>query len=303
MIPFQSITPFDKELITSYTFPGNYRDNNLSICNLCSWQFLHQSSYAVLNGQLVIRFHFEGSAVYTLPFGPGDTAATLLSLHEIVRETQEPFRLYGANPFFREQLEKYFPHSFSYDCPRDYFDYIYLRTALADLRGRDYQPKRNHTNKFRKKYDYRYIELTPDLLPHCLELADKWCERHNCEEDKNLRDEQRAMRFAMDYFTLLGLRGGALRADGEIVAFTYGAPVNHDTFCVHIEKADTHFDGAYATINQEFAKHLPEAFFYINREEDLGLAGLRKAKLSYYPAFLLEKCRATFCKDSTSFPC
>lgn len=297
MISFQPITPDDKALVTSYTLPGSYRDNNLSICNLCSWQFLHQSSYTVLNGQMVIRFRFqEGTAIYTLPFGPGDTAATLLSLYETARETGEPFRFYGANPYFREQLEKYFPHPFSYECSRDHFDYIYLHTALTDLPGRDYQPKRNHINKFRKKYDYRYVALTPDLLPHCLELADKWCKHHNCEDDENLQDEQQAMRFAMDNFTKLGLRGGALQVEGEIVAFTYGAPVNHDTFCVHIEKADTHFEGAYATINQEFARQIPEEFLYINREEDLGLAGLRKAKLSYYPAFLLEKCRATLRK-------
>lgn len=85
--------------------------------------------------------------------------------------------------------------------------------------------------------------------------------------------------------------------DNEIVAFTYGAPVNYDTFCVHIEKADTNFDGAYTVMNQEFASRIPEQFTYINREEDLGIPGLRKAKLSYSPALLLKKCRATLIEE------
>lgn len=293
MITFEPITPAFRDLHRTYILPGEYRDNNLSLCNLCSWHFVHHSSYALVNGQLVVRFRFgDSDPLYTLPFGPGDTAATLRLLDDNAREAGQQLCFYGANPYLSEQLQQYSGRTFTFDCHRDHFDYLYLRTALASLQGRDYQPKRNHTNKFRKKYDYRYLSLSPGLLPHCLELAAKWCEQHNCEEDRNLRDEQRAMRFAMEHFDALGLSGGALEVEGEIVAFTYGAPVNHDTFCVHIEKADTRFDGAYATINQEFADRIPDSFTYINREEDLGLPGLRKAKLSYYPATLLEKCVA-----------
>lgn len=293
MIPFQLIRPSDKTLITRYTITGEYRDNNLSICNLCSWQFLHESSYALVNGQLVICFYYEGgNPIYTLPFGQGDTASTLRMLQQENTAQGKALMFFGHNPYLREQLEKYLPEPFKYFCPRDHFDYLYLRTSLAELKGKDYQPKRNHVNRFRKNYTYTYIPLTPALLPHCLELAEKWCRTHNCQEDRNLQYEQQAMKFAMENFEELGLSGGALQVGNEIVAFTYGAPVNYDTFCVHIEKADTDFDGAYATINQEFASRIPEQYVYINREEDLGIPGLRKAKLSYAPAILLEKCRA-----------
>lgn len=293
MITFHPILPSDKSLITSYTLSGEYRDNNLSICNLCSWHFLSESSYAIVNHQLLIRFRDrEGNSIYTLPFGKGDTGTTLQLLYQEVRANSQPFLFFGPNPYLREQLEKYFQGTFEYTCPRDHFDYLYLREALSGLKGKDYQPKRNHANRFRKKYIYTYTPLSPEILPHCLELARKWCEKHNCEEDRNLQSEQQAMQFAMEHFVTLGLSGGALWINQEIVAFTYGAPINYDTFCVHIEKADTNFDGAYTVINQEFASHIPPSFLYINREEDLGIHGLRKAKLSYSPVLLLEKCRA-----------
>lgn len=298
MIYFHPVTPSDKTLITGYTIPGPYRDNNLSICNLCSWHFFSGSSYAIINQQLVIRFLYrEETPVYTFPFGTGDTLSTLGLLHQEALINRQPLMFYGSLPFLKEELSKYFSQSFEYLCSRDHFDYLYRRTDLTDLRGKDYQPKRNHANRFRKKYAYRYIPLTPEILPHCLELARKWCEEHNCEEDKNLVGEQQAMKFALEHYETLGLSGGALEVNREIVAFTYGAPVNHDTFCVHIEKADTDFDGAYTVINQEFASHIPQHFLYINREEDLGIPGLRKAKLSYSPACLLEKCRAQLLEE------
>lgn len=102
-------------------------------------------------------------------------------------------------------------------------------------------------------------------------------------------NERKALNIALRNFDALGLVGGALWVDDEIVGFTYGAPVNHDTFAVHIEKADSRIDGSYNILNQEFARHIPEQYVYLNREEDLGIPGLRKAKLSYRPVILLEK--------------
>ena len=144
-------------------------------------------------------------------------------------------------------------------------------------------------NKFKRTYNYKYTPLTVDLIPHCLELEEKWCEEHDCEDEESLINERKALNTALRNFDALGLVGGALWVDDEIVGFTYGAPVNHDTFAVHIEKADSRIDGSYSILNQEFARHIPEQYVYLNREEDLGIPGLRKAKLSYHPVILLEK--------------
>lgn len=297
MIRFEPVTLANKELITSYTLPGEYRDNNLSICNLCSWHFVSESSYALLNRQLIIRFRTrEGLPIYSFPFGKEETTATIRLLNEEAHNNNQPLLFFGAQPFLKDKLGKYSDIFFKYSCHRDHFDYLYYRKDLAELKGKNYQPKRNHINRFRKKYpDYRYTPLSAEILPHCLELAEKWCKTHNCKEDSNLQAEQQAMQFATENFTALGLSGGALWLDQKIIAFTYGSPINYDTFCVHIEKADITFDGAYTVINHEFASRIPECYTYINREEDLGISGLRKAKLSYYPALLLEKCQAISC--------
>ncbi|WP_373720432.1 DUF2156 domain-containing protein, partial [Bacteroides heparinolyticus] len=146
-----------------------------------------------------------------------------------------------------------------------------------------------HVNKFKRTYNYEYTPITPDRIQECLDLEAIWCKANNCDQHEGTGNERRALVYALHHFDELGLMGGILHVDGKIVAFTFGMPINQDTFGVHVEKADTSIDGAYAMINHEFAKHIPEQYIYINREEDLGIEGLRKAKLSYQPAIILDK--------------
>ena len=195
-----------------------------------------------------------------------------------------------------EELKEIMPDRFHFEADRDYTDYLYLRTDLATLAGKKFQSKRNHVNKFRKTYNYEYVPLTPDRIPECMELEAEWCKMNNCNQHEGTGNERRALIYALQNFDALGLTGGILHVDGKIAAFTFGMPINEDTFGVHVEKADTRIDGAYAMINYEFANHIPEQYTYLNREEDLGIEGLRKAKLSYQPTILLEKYMA-FLKD------
>lgn len=290
MIDFKPIRIEDKELITTYFLACGNRDCNLSFVNLYTWQFLTNSHYAVVDDCLVVRFTLdEESVVYTMPVGTGDVKNVIELLKQQAKAEGHVLRVHGVFPELEEWFNREFPGSFDYRLDRDYFDYIYSRQELAELKGKNFQPKRNHVNKFKRTYNYKYTPLTVDLIPHCLELEKKWCEEHACEEEESLINERKALNIALRNFDALGLVGGALWVDDEIVGFTYGAPVNHDTFAVHIEKADSHIDGSYNILNQEFARHIPEQYVYLNREEDLGIPGLRKAKLSYRPVILLEK--------------
>lgn len=290
MIEFKAVTPEDRSLLVSYIFPGERRDSNLSIVNLCSWQYLTCSSYAIIEQQLVLRFCFENNqTVYTIPSGSGWLPEVLHCLADQAKEEGLPLYLYGIVPELKEKLERVFPEVFEYKENRDHFDYLYLRSDLAELKGKDFQSKRNHVNKFRKKYDFRFIPLTAALVPDCLRMHEQWCAERRCGEDESLTDEWQALTFALNHFSELDMAGGSLWVNGKMIAFAFGAPVNHDTFCVHAEKALGDFEGAYNAINQEFASYLPERFIYLNREEDLGIEGLRKAKLSYRPFRLLEK--------------
>jgi hypothetical protein len=244
----------------------------------------------MIAGVLVLRFVLERTrVVYLVPEAGEQGRAIVEQLLEEDRERGDATRLFGVIPRLSVWLEREFPGKFHYQSNRDYFDYIYLRQDLVDLKGKYLQAKRNHVNKFRRVYAYEYVPLTPELVPECLELEEEWCRRHDCTESESLLNERKALTLALQHMEELRLLGGAIRVEGRLVAFAYGAPITADTFGVHIEKADTSVDGAYTIINQEFVRHVPEHYVYINREEDLGLPGLRKAKLSYHPHLLLEK--------------
>lgn len=190
----------------------------------------------------------------------------------------------------KEEIEKLMPGKFEFSSSRDYVDYVYLRTDLAELKGKKFQPKRNHVNKFYKTYtNYEYMPITTDRINECLKLEEEWCKANDCGPQNGLGNERKSLTYALNHFEELGLSGGILYVNDKIAAFTFGMPINQQTFGVHVEKADTQIEGAYNVINQEFARHIPEQYIYLNREEDLGLEGLRKAKLSYQPAILLEK--------------
>lgn len=293
-IDFKPITIDDKEVITSFTLPSPLRNCDLAFSNMCSWRFLYQSEYAVYKNFLLIRFYIEEKnkkrIAYMRPIGNGDFRDALLQLEEDSWQHGHPLLMLGVTPISKDLLEEAFPGEFSYITERDYFDYIYLREDLATLKGKKFQAKRNHVNKFKKQYAYEYEPLTAELVPECLEFEAKWYKANRTDDDQEeLTDERKSMIFALNHFKELNLLGGAIRIDHKLVAFTFGSPINQDTFGVHVEKADTDYDGAYSIINQEFASRIPEQYVYVNREEDLGIPGLRKAKLSYNPTILLPK--------------
>ena len=290
MIDFKSVTLKDRDLLTSSILPSTRRDSNLSFANLCCWQFLNCSSYAFIDDQLVIRFCFpEHQTVYTLPAGEKAGEKAIRCLAHQAMEEGLPLYLYGVLPAMHDELEGLFPEVFEFRSNRDHFDYLYLRTDLAELRGKNYQPKRNHVNKFRKTYDYRFTPMTVEMVPDCISMYDLWCEERRCSEEVSLTYERQALIYGMEHFRELGLEGGVLWVEGKIIAFTFGCAVNRDTFCIHAEKALKDYEGAYNAINQDFACHLSTHFIYLNREEDLGIPGLRKAKLSYRPVTILQK--------------
>lgn len=290
MIDFKPVTPADKELLTFYLYPGERRDANLSMVNLCSWQFLTCSSYAFIGEVPVFRFCFDSDrTVYTVPVAGEKVEEVIRKLAGQAVEEGLPLCFYGMVPELKEMLEPIFPEVFEYRENRDHFDYLYLRQELAELKGKDFQTKRNHVNKFKKRYDYRFVPLSAEMVPDCLRLYDEWCGERRCGEDEGLVQERQALTYALERYRELDIIGGSLWVEGKMVAFTFGVAVNYDTFCVHAEKALGEYEGAYNTVNREFAEYLPEKFVYLNREEDLGLPGLRKAKMSYRPVCLLEK--------------
>lgn len=309
MIRFCDVTAADKSVIRQFTICNERRNCDLSVANLVSWRFLYNTQYAIVNDYLVFRFYAGHHLAYMMPVPrpkpkadgtPGLEACDECSV-DVIRAIREdsiamghPFLMLGVCNRMRDVIERSFPGMFDIRPDRDRADYIYLRERLATLSGKKLQAKRNHTNRFRAAYpDCEYRELTADMIPQCIALEKQWrrVSKDDNEEqpDGELSAELRSMTRAFNRWDELELRGGTVWVDGRLVAFTFGCPINHDTFDVCVEKADVSYEGSFAIINQEFARHLPEQYVYVNREEDMGDEGLRQAKLSYRPEMLLEK--------------
>lgn len=294
MINFRKINVDAGNDILSYTLVNAERNCDLSFANMCSWSFLYQTEYAIAYDFLLVRFYIDGKPVYMMPVGNGDLAKVLVALMEDAERMNVDFCMLGISARMRDKMEQAFPGVFMFEVERDFSDYLYLREELATLKGKKYQAKRNYLNRFRKEYpDYEYKELTPEWVPECLRLEEEWCRMNGCSEQLALMAERRSMQYALNHQEALGITGGVLWVNGNVVAFTYGAPVNQDTWDICVEKANTEIEGAYAMINYEYANQISVNYVYLNREEDLGIEGLRKAKLSYHPFCLLEKYKAT----------
>lgn len=271
---------------------------DISFGNLYAWGGLYQTSWAIGGKHtLVIRFVRPGveHPFFLCPFCLDDESWNMAvnQLSDLAKAGNYPLVLMGVTPSCQAKLERLMTGRFDY-CHNDgLVDYIYLREKLASLSGKKLQSKRNHINKFLSLYpSYQYKAITPDLLPVVSEYADRWLEQQE-EITDSLKQENEVVHRFLDHFTELGLTGGCIEIDQRIVAFTLGSPINKDTYDIHVEKADADVDGAYTIINRDFVRTIPEQYVYINREEDLGLPGLRKAKESYRPILKLAKIRAT----------
>ena len=189
----------------------------------------------------------------------------------------------------RKELLKHFRGKFEIDARRDDYDYIYTSEKLAYLRGKKLHSKRNHIARFCDKDDWSYEPLNIDNSHECFQMSMEWAKQRAEKWNQKMDDEMKALQEALSLFKELSLVGGVLRKAGKIVAFAIGEPLSSDTFDVRFEKAIPSLQGAYSMINQQFVLHEGMDFRYINREEDTGDAGLRKAKMSYYPDILLKK--------------
>lgn len=282
----------DQEIITQYFKHHTSRSCERTFVNVFLWSRQYPVKWAIIEGALVFKSQNEEHLSYAFPAGEDEAVKKALEqMMEYSKKAGFPFSMYNVTPEDFERLEQWYPGRFQVEYNRDLADYVYESEKLATLSGKKLHGKRNHVNKFKNVYDGRwsYEPISRDNLEECFQMALKWRNLNGCEEDAEKNAEICVTLNALRLFEELNLKGGLLRADGEIVAFTIGEPVCSDTFVVHIEKAFAEVPGAYAMINQQFVEHECREYPYINREEDTGSEGLRKAKLSYRPVFLVEK--------------
>ena len=312
---FHPLTLLDREAIQAVTLPSGRRNCNYTFANLVGWQFWYYTEVCVLENAVVLRYSFDGRRAYMVCtpeelsleliealFDDSNGDLTLMGLEDsqvaqfsILKAPLSSPRL-GGTPDAKTYLSPSgeVRRGLSIEPVCDQYNYIYRRTDLATLRGKHLDAKRNHINRFRAEHpDFEYRPLTPEFFDECRRLTEIWQVEKNVNDNVNengnetINAEHRVMETIFSNWEALGMTGGSIFVDGRMVAFTYGAAVTTDTLDVCVEKADRHVEGAFAIINQQFAEHLPEQYIYLNREEDMGIPGLRQAKLSYHPEILL----------------
>lgn len=299
MIDFQRASLDHKARYDDYILQAPERGCEYSFANLYLWG---RQELAFLNGCAVFFSHFYGKTLYPFPIGSGDKKAVIEALLADAKERGIPCRLTGLTNADKEDLGRWFPNKFQFIPMRDNFDYVYSIDALADLRGKKLQKKRNHFNRFVANHPNYRIELLDCCnAARAQHMVNDWfVYRRKLDPHGDYFLESLALAKAFRHFGELGMEGIVLLDGDDVLAVTMGSRLNDDTFDIHFEKAREDVDGAYNAINCEFARYLrlkyPDVKF-LNREDDLGLEGLRKAKLSYYPDHMVEKHWACLTED------
>ena len=303
MIDFKPLTIDQKAQCEQLLACGGTRGCEYSFTNLFLWGRQHA---AIVEGNLVIFSQYNRKSVYLYPVGCCGKTAILNTLIQDASQRGISCRFTGMTQDDCGELEKLFPGKFRYHFDRDGFDYIYNIHDLADLKGKKYQKKRNHLNRFRQDApDHCYQPITRENIPEVAEMIEKWYTiRLQEQPHADFHMERAAINKALKHYEALELEGLVLRVNGQIQAITMGSRLNSDTFDVHFEKALDTTDGAYPAITSGFARYLREKYpdiCWLNREDDMGLEGLRKAKLSYYPDHMQEKSWATLLEDDYAY--
>jgi uncharacterized protein len=286
---FKPIELADRDAIHEILWDYQPEISKLCFANLYNWRHHYSVQWCVHEDVLLLLARSKEGEFYAFPpvsrKSRADVAGMLLAWLRDEKHSPNP-RIERADDRLVNELQ---PSSdFLVEPQTEHHDYVYLREDLVSLSGRRYHSKKNHLNAFHKSYRFSYARLDESHVARCLELAQTWCMMRRCSDDMSLTSELEAVNEALANFSALKLLGGVILVEGTLEAFSIGELLNKDTAVVHIEKANPEIRGIYAAINQQCCEHAWGDVTYVNREQDLGEEGIRKAKLSYNPDHMVE---------------
>jgi hypothetical protein len=289
---FKPIELADRDVVQEILERYQPQTSEWTFTNLFIWRSHYGFHWSMHRDCLLVLCMTSTNGFYALqPVGPPsrlEAVRTLLRWLKDDKKEKEP-RIERADRLLISEIQE--ATDLMIQPTRDHFDYVYRSEDLIQLTGRKYHSKRNHISRFERNHSFTYAPLSNDHVNGCLELAERWCEFRRCEEDMNLLDEWDAVREALKHFVALNINGGVILLENKVEAFALGELLNRQTAVVHIEKANPQIPELYSVINQQFCANSWQNVTYVNREQDLGEPGLRKAKLSYHPDHLAEKFR------------
>lgn len=299
MLEFKNITIENKALLKPYLKNAGQYACEFTFGNNVLWDVDGLLEYAIADNLLIYRMKYEDKIVYCVPDFHQKTGQTLDLIESDADCCGNPYCITCLSSAMVGQIKEIYPDKFTFSFDDAHSDYIYSVEKLSALSGKKLHKKKNHWNYFKKNYEYVYETMDAGNIEDCRNMKEKWfamrfagmeSDTVSKEERDSLLWEKKTIDTALDRFDEFDFIGGVIRVNGEVLAFTLGEPVNDETFVVHFEKAFSDVNGLYTTINQQFVEHeLLGKYRYVNREEDMGIPGLRKAKQSYYPEFLYEK--------------
>lgn len=285
MLEFKKIEIEDVDVFNRFIKLDTERSCENTFINLFMWQSCYNNMIAVENDTLFIKSGSGENQSFALPIG-GDIKSGVEKIKEYCNE-KPVFWLQDSERF--EEFKAIYGNEYTLEEIRENFDYIYLRENLATLQGKKFHSKRNHINSFSKKYQWRYESVNRTNIDAVKLCAEKWYKEKQDKMDRHMICEKNGLEIILNNFEKLNIKAGAIFVENDVVAFTIGSPISSEIYNIHTEKALADFSEGYTVINREFAKNELGEYKYINREDDIGLEGLRKAKLSYYPDILLKK--------------
>ena len=307
MLGFKEIELSDRDILSRFFKACQNQNSECTFTNLFMWRRCFAVRWAVTDNHLIVEPNaFEESWILP-PYGLEENddlfRAAIEHVAEDYRDRHKSLVIRAVTEKDKERLERLFPGKFEFEEELDIEDYIYDAEKLRTLKGRKLSKKRNHINAFKAEHgDYELVPLTSDNINIAWDFVERWCGQRNEEASVNdsLLCEREAIADALSNMDVLGIKGLMIRVDNQIVALTFGEMVNHDTVVVHVEKAFPDYRGLYAVINQDFQNYYWQDASFVNREEDMGLEGLRHAKRSYYPEYLLTKYKGVLKNEAAS---
>lgn len=293
MLNFKKPMIEDKEWVDECLEYVNSQNCEYTFGNLLIWSTSYRTTICRYKDFLMCRWGKEENYMYSVPIGKGDFKDAVEQIISDAKFFGLTPTIYGVTENYKKLIDKYFPNQFTYEYDEGFNDYIYSVGKMAELKGKKYHGKRNHITNFKKNNpDWSFEILNKDNINECVALHSEWIKNHKDDEDYSYEFE--AVLTAFENYEELGFVGGLIRVGGKVIAYTMGERHSDKMFVTHFEKAPAEVQGAYPIINQEFTRNCLMDYEYVNREEDLGLEGLRKAKQSYNPEIFLVKCVAAY---------
>ena len=283
---FKPLSLQDKSLFDDHykKFPPFHSDQLFT--TMMSWNEYANYHYAHIKNRLIIMTIINNQVQFRPPIGMHDREIFYQVLR-LAKNVESSFPVCLIDHASKVYLTKNFP-LLEVSLQKEYFDYVYLSSNLAKLEGEKFRKIRNRLNKFKNQNIYSTEDISQENMAEIRQFLKRWCLWRDCESDTILKYEKKAIMYSMKHFFDLGLLGLAIRVNEKIEAISVYEEMDDETVVIHYEKGSPYYDGIYKVINQEVAERVFTRYRYINRESDMGIPGLRQAKMSYRPHHLIE---------------